>query len=84
MFADGSYAGRLVSWAQDKGQVALEIVRRLPWAKGFVVIRHFWVVERTLAWIMKCRRRARDCEQIARVIEALITVSPIATLIRRR
>jgi transposase len=60
VFADGAYAGRLVAWARGKPNVTLEIVRRMPWMKGFVVIRRRWVVERTDPWIMKCRRLARD------------------------
>jgi transposase len=60
VFADGAYAGRLVAWARDKAQVTLEIVRRMPWMKGCVVIRRRWVVERTDPWIMKCRRLARE------------------------
>ena len=71
-------------WAQDKTHVALEIVRRPPWTKGFVVIRRRWVVERTFAWIMKYRRLVRDYEQLTHVAEALITVAAIATLVRRR
>jgi transposase len=51
--------------------------------KGFVVIRRRWVVERTFAWIMKCRRLARDCEQLASVVETLITIAANATLLRR-
>jgi transposase len=51
--------------------------------KGFVVIRRRWVVERTFAWIMKCRRLARDCEQLASVVETLITIATTATLLRR-
>ncbi|MFT6773124.1 MAG: hypothetical protein ACJA1L_000831, partial [Paracoccaceae bacterium] len=47
VFADGAYAGRLVAWARDKANVTLEIVRRMPWMKGCVVIRRRWVVERT-------------------------------------
>lgn len=63
--------------------VTLEIVRRAPWMKGFVVIRRRWVVERTFAWIMKCRRLARDYEQRASVAETLIMIAASATLIRR-
>ncbi len=84
VFADGGDAGRLGGWAQDKAHVALEIVRRPRGAKGFVVIRRRWVVERTFAWIMKCRRLVRDYEQITRVPEALITVAAIAPLARRQ
>jgi hypothetical protein len=49
VFVDGGYAGRLVKWAKDKTNVTLEIVRRMSWRKGFVVIRRRWVVERTFA-----------------------------------
>jgi hypothetical protein len=96
VFADGGYAGRLVKWAKDKTNVTLEIVRRMPWMKGFVVIRRplswfackplpgsGWVVERTFAWIMKCRRLARDYEQLPSVVETLITIAAAATLLRR-
>lgn len=83
VFADGGYAGRLVTWAKDKTHVTLEIVRRMPWMTGFVVIRRRWVVERTFAWIMKCRRLARDYEQLTCVAETLITIAAAATLVRR-
>ena len=46
--------------------------------------RSLLVVERTFAWIMKCRRLVRDYEPITRVAEAVITVAAIATLVRRR
>ena len=83
VFADGGYAGRLVEWAKDRTHVTLEIVRRVPWMKGFVVLRRRWVVERTFAWIMKCRRLARDYEQLTGVAETLVTIAASATLVRR-
>ncbi len=82
-FADDGYAGRLLAWANDKTHVTLEIVRRMPWMKGFVVIRRRLVVERTFAWFMKCRRLARDYEQLPSVAETLFTIAAVATLIRR-
>lgn len=83
VFADGGYAGKLVGWAKDKTHIAIEVVRRLPFMTGFVVLRRRWVVERTFAWIMKCRRLARDYEQLTQVAETLITIAASATLIRR-
>jgi transposase len=85
VFADGGYAGRLVKWAKDKANVTLEIVRRMPLMKGFVVIRRRWVVERTDPWIMKCRvlRIALEDEQLASVVETLITIAATAALLRR-
>jgi putative transposase len=55
----------------------------MPWMKGFVVIRHRLVVERTFVWIMKCRRIARDYEQLPGVVETLNTIAAAATLLRR-
>jgi len=83
VYAEGGYAGRLVQWAQDKTHVALEIVKRPPETKGFVVIRRRWVVERAFAWIMKGRRLVRDYEQLTDVAETLITIAAVATLVRR-
>jgi len=83
VFADGGYAGKLVAWAKDKTHVTIEIVRRKPYMKGFVVTRRRWVVERTFAWIMKCRRLVRDYEQLTEVAETLITIAASATLVRR-
>ncbi len=83
VFADGGYAGRLVTWAKDKTHIAIEVVRRMPFMTGFVVLRRRWVVERTFAWIMKCRRLVRDYEQLTDVAETLITIAASTTLIRR-
>ena len=41
-------------------QVDVEIVRRSDQAKGFVVLPKRWVVERTLAWLNRCRRLSKD------------------------
>jgi len=65
------------------GRGWMKVQWQVTGAKGFVVIRRRWVVERTFAWIMKCRCLARDYEQLTRVAEALITVAAIATLVRR-
>ena len=39
VFAGGGYAGRIVAWAKAKTHVTLEVVWRIPWMTGFVVIR---------------------------------------------
>ena len=48
VWADGGYAGRLVTWAAERLQVVLQIVRRNDDTSGFVVLARRWVVERTL------------------------------------
>jgi transposase len=63
-WADGGYAGKLVTWAktQLKPKLTLEIVRRPDDLHAFQVLPRRWVVERTLAWITRCRRTVRDYE----------------------
>jgi transposase len=40
-------------------------------------------VERTFAWLTKCRRLVRDDEQLTRIAKALVTIAAAATLVRR-
>ncbi len=39
-------------------QIDVEIVKRSDKAHGFIVLPKRWVVERTLAWLGRCRRLA--------------------------
>ena len=61
-WADGGYAGKLVTWAKTALKLTLQIVRRPDDLHAFQVLRRRWVVERTLAWITRCRRTVRDYE----------------------
>ncbi len=64
VFADGGYAGDKLRQALRRiGKWTLEIVKRSGTAKGFVVLPRRWVVERTLAWLNRNRRLAKDFEQ---------------------
>ncbi|MFB6578811.1 transposase [Streptomyces sp. NPDC056402] len=49
VWADGSYAGRLVNWAKQQLGLALEIVKRSDDTSRFVVLPRRWVVERALS-----------------------------------
>ena len=63
MFADGGYAGEKLASALAKiGTWTIEIVKRCDAAAGFVVLLRRWVVERTLAWLNRNRRLAKDFE----------------------
>ncbi|MET3758540.1 transposase [Rhizobium binae] len=62
---------RHVGYAGDKlkgrlakiGQWTMEIVKRSDKAEGFTVLPRRWVVERTFAWLGRCRRLAKDWEK---------------------
>lgn len=84
VFADGGYAGPKLKGALKRiGRFALEIVKRTDKAKGFEVLPRRWVVERTFAWLGRCRRLARDFEKSIASAEAWILVASIRLLTRR-
>ena len=58
------YAGRLVDWAQALGGYVLAIVRRPRDSHRFEVLPRRWVVERTFAWLGRCRRLSKDFEAL--------------------
>ena len=62
IFADGGYHGPLFRAAVKKimARLNVAIVKRSDAAKGFVVLPRRWVVERTFAWLGRCRRLAKD------------------------
>ncbi len=83
IWADGGYAGRLVTWAQAVLGFAVTIVKRTDDLTGFRVIPRRWVVERTLAWISKHRRCVRDYETLPEHAEAMVYIAMIMTMSRR-
>lgn len=57
--------------------LAIEIVRRPNRATGFVVIARRWVVERTFAWLGRCRRLAKDWEETTGSSESWLLIASI-------
>ena len=65
IFADGAYQGETTADAvAGTGRWRLEIVRRGD-GTGFVPLPKRWIVERTFAWLGRCRRLAKDFENLA-------------------
>jgi transposase len=83
IWADGGYAGRLVTWALQVLGFTVTIVKRTDDLTGFRVIPRRWVVERTLAWISKHRRCVRDYETLPEHAEAMVYIAMIMTMSRR-
>lgn len=83
LFADGGYAGRkLQSVLASTDGPDLEIVRRSDQAQGFVVIARRWVVERTFAWLGRCRRLAKDWETSIPSSDAWLLIASIRRQVR--
>jgi transposase len=83
VWADGGYAGRLVTWALQVLALTVQVVKRSDDAKGFVVLPRRWVVERTFGWITKHRRCVRDYETLPQHHEAMVHLAMIRTMTRR-
>jgi len=83
VWADGGYAGKLLEWARDTLHVTVQIVKRTDDMTGFVVLPRRWVVERTLAWITRHRRCARDHEALPTHHEAMVRWAMIRITSRR-
>jgi transposase len=82
-WADGGYAGKLVSWAKTALKLTVEIVRRPDDLHTFQVLPRRWVVERTLAWITRHRRTVRDYERLPAHHETYIYWAMIIVMTRR-
>ncbi|SLK12818.1 Transposase [Novosphingobium mathurense] len=84
IFADGGYAGdKLRKAIANTGNWTIEIIKRSDQAKGFEVLPRRWVVERTFAWLGRCRRLAKDWEATIASSTAWATIASIRLLIRR-
>jgi transposase len=85
LYADGGYQGPVFQNAMKSimAEVDVEIVKRSDQAKGFVLLPKRWVVERTLAWLNRCRRLAKDWECLNRKARAFLLLASIRLMVRR-
>jgi transposase len=85
LFADGGYQGPEFQKALTKilPQIRPEIVKRSDRAKGFVVLPRRWVVERTIAWLNRRRRLAKDWENLNRKALAFLRLASIRLMLRK-
>jgi len=85
VWLDAGYSGEpLKKWAlllKKTWQVKLDVVEKE--GKGFNLVKHRWVVERTFAWLNNFRRHSKDYEEKTCHSEAMIQISMIAILLRR-
>jgi len=78
MFADGGYSGSKLGGAlKETDGPSIEIVKRPPGVTGFVVVARRWVVERTFAWLGRCRRLAKDWETSIASADAWVLIAAI-------
>ena len=84
VFADGGYAGdKLKGALKELGDWTVEIVKRSDTAKGFVLLPRRWVVERTIAWLNRNRRLAKDVEASIESAMAWLYIASVKLMTRR-
>src|SRR6266403_2198708 len=84
LFADNVYNGPNLPEALAKfGKWTIEIVKRAADAVGFQLLPRRWVVERTLAWLNRNRRLAKDFEASIASAKAWVYIASVQLLIRR-
>ena len=85
IWADAGYAGRLVSWAWATGGWLLTVVKRKPDSHHFEVlprVEYREVVERTLAWLSRCRRLSKDHEKRTESSAAWVHIAMVHLMLK--
>ena len=85
LYADGGYQGPQFRDAAKKimRKLNVEIVKRSDQAKGFLVLPRRWVVERTFAWLGRCRRLAKDSKCLSHKALAFLRLASIRLMLRK-
>src|SRR4051794_11420346 len=83
VFADGAYDRLAALLACFLLGLTLIVVRRLAGTEGFVLLPRRWVAERTLGWLGRWRRLARDYEELPEVSETMVKLAMIRLMLHR-
>ena len=83
IFADSAYGGPKLAKAIAGAAWKIEVVKKPKDQKGFEVLPRRRVVERTIAWINRCRRLSKDFENLNRTAPAFIRLASIRLMLRR-
>jgi len=85
IFGDNKYHNHaLNAWlAEHRPAWKVEIQSRPESSSTFEPVRKRWVIERTNAWIVRCRRNAKDYERRVESSAAMIQLSNIHIMLRR-
>lgn len=84
VFADSAYAGAKLAAALGRlGHWTIEIIKRSDVARGFELLPRRWVVERTLAWLNRNRRLAKDFEASIASATTWLLIASVKLLSRR-
>lgn len=84
MYADSKYHNfMLYEWVDERAKWDLEIIRRPEGSKAWVKLPIRWTVERTFAWLGRCRRLSKDREKTVLSSESFIKLAMIQLMWHR-
>src|SRR4051794_19323269 len=63
--------------------LTLVVIRRLAGTEGFAVVPRRWVAERTLGWLGRWRRLAKEHEELPEVSETMVKLAVIRLMLHR-
>jgi putative transposase len=81
IWADGAYAHIVEEVCKQFGWT-LDIVRRSDQAKGFEILPHRWIVERTFGWLGRYRRLSPDFEHTVSSSESVVYIASIRRMLK--
>ena len=82
IFVDGGYAGKLIDWSQAMFGWTLQVIKRRE-QHGFKVLPKRWIVERSFAWLEKCRRLWKNCERLINNSLQMVNLAFLSLLLKR-
>jgi transposase len=83
LWAEQGYTGSVVQAVSRILRFTIQIVGGINLKGGFITQPRRWVVERTFAWMHRCRRLTRQYEQTPLAHEAMVVISQLALILRR-
>ena len=85
LYADGGYnaASFQAGVKRVMAKLSVEIVKRSDQAKGFVVLPKRWIVERSIAWLNRNRRLAKDWECRNQKARAFLLWASVRLMLRK-
>src|SRR6476659_3799061 len=84
MYADTTYHNfALYEWVESNARWDLTIVRRPEGKRGWVKLPIRWTVERTFAWLGRCRRLSKDREKSVLSSETFVKLAMTHLMLNR-
>src|SRR5689334_8207065 len=83
VFADSVYDRLAALLACFLLGLTLVVIRRLAGTEGFAVVPRRWVAERTLGWLGRWRRLAKEYEELPEVSETMVKLAMVRLMLHR-